>query len=73
MTERMTSQQVADRLRVHRATVHRWVADGKLQTADTIWLNEASADAAAVLPDPHAPKVYLFDRAYIEDLAARLT
>lgn len=58
MTEqRLTSQQTADRLRVHRSTVHRWVADGKLQPAQVVHLGDVTA--------------YLFDAAYVEELAAR--
>lgn len=56
-TARMTSQQTADALRVHRTTVHRWVAQGKLQAAEIIHLG--------------AVTVYQFDADYISELAAR--
>jgi predicted site-specific integrase-resolvase len=54
---RLTSQQTADALGVHRATVHRWVTQGKLQPAEIIQLGEVT--------------VYQFDAAYVAELAAR--
>lgn len=35
-TPYLTSQQVADRLGYHRATVHRWAASGALEPALTV-------------------------------------
>lgn len=57
MTERLTSQQTADRLRVHRSTVHRWVSEGKLQAAQVVHLGSVTA--------------YLFDAEYVAELASR--
>jgi len=59
MAELMTSQQTADALRVHRATVHRWVAKGLLVPAQVIHL------------DAQGSKVYLFDAERIGELARR--
>lgn len=56
-TARLTSQQTADALRVHRSTVHRWVSQGKLQAAEVIHLGGVA--------------VYQFDADYISELAAR--
>lgn len=57
--EMMTSQQVADTLRVHRATVHRWVSKGLLEPAQVIHLEGHEAGS----------KVYLFDAETIRQLA----
>lgn len=60
-TTHMTSQQVADALKVHRATVHRWVTRGLLEPAQVIHLDGRDKGA----------RVYLFDPEYIAELAAR--
>lgn len=56
-SHRLTSQQTADALRVHRSTVHRWVAQGKLEAAEIIHLGGVV--------------VYQFDADYVDALAAR--
>jgi hypothetical protein len=60
-TAPLTSQQAADALRVHRATVHRWVSRGLLEPLQVIHLHG----------DEDGAKVYLFDPEYIAELAAR--
>lgn len=73
MTQRMlTSQQTATVLRVHRSTVHRWVLRGLLEPAQVITIPAAPDGEPNDLPDDMADrKIYLFDAAYIAQLAAR--
>lgn len=69
----MTSQQAADVLRVHRSTVHRAVTSGKLEPAQTIYLDDDTATERTEdqkSESPKGPRLYLFDPDYIAELAA---
>lgn len=56
----MTSQQVADAMKVHRSTVHRWVTKGLLTPAQVV-----------DVPGESAMKLYLFDPQLVSELASR--